>query len=97
MPKHSFAERLDDTPDPTTETTRPARDPTRLVRVLSETLENIDAEHRGRIAEAERTARDSTLRRHVVSMLTERHRERRAAYVEAIRKLGTAQPSGCPG
>lgn len=63
------------------------RDADRLVLILSETLSHLDAEHRERLADAARTARNPSLREQVVSTLTQRHRERRSAYVEAIQRL----------
>jgi recombinational DNA repair ATPase RecF len=69
------------------------RDADRLVLLLSETLSNLDAEHRERLAGATRTARTPSLRAQVVSTLTQRHRERRSAYVDAIRRLRAAGPA----
>ncbi|WP_349367915.1 hypothetical protein [Salinarimonas sp.] len=59
----------------------------RLVSLLSETLANLDHEHHLRLAGAARSARSPVLRAQLVETLATRHRERRAAYVEAIARL----------
>lgn len=62
-------------------------DSARLVSLLSETLANLDHEHHLRLADAARSARSPVLRAQLVEALAMRHRERRAAYVDAIARL----------
>lgn len=68
-------------------------DSVRLVSILSETLSNLDHEHRLRLEDAARSARSPVLRAQLVDTLATRHRERRAAYVEAIARL-QGRPGG---
>lgn len=65
-------------------------DHARLVCMLSETLSNLDVEHRERLSAAARASGNPALRAQVIATLTERHRERRSAYLEAIGRLRSA-------
>ena len=58
-----------------------------LLQSTSQTLSNLDFEHRHEIQRVERGRTDAVLKRQIIDNLKRRHRERRQPYVALIAEL----------
>ena len=60
-----------------------------LMQSLLTTLANIDAEHEHEVEQVTRSSPPASLKPHLLAKLIERHRERRAPYVQQLAILNT--------
>ena len=60
-----------------------------LMQSLLATLANLDAEHAHEVGRITRSTAPASLKPHLLAKLTERHRERRAPYVQQLAILNT--------